>query len=404
MRKLLLAILLLATTAGMAQNLVIKGAVVYASPQSKPIENAVVIVKKGKIAQVGRYGLVRIPKHTHVIDAKGLFLTAGFWNSHVHLTESKWQGADTATAARLTAQLNDMFNSRGFTHVFDLAELDFNNLKALRDRINKGEIPGPSIWAVGVPLTPLNASPFYIRPAKLPDFGDPAKAASHVKAQIEAGAKGIKLFTGSPDGHEIIPMSVAVAKAAVNTAHRYGVRVFAHPSSDAGISVAIASGVDILAHVAPDDHHYWSPATINALIRKHIAVIPTLKMFQWSLLTNGADTTNNPLITTAIQQLRAFSKARGTVLFGTDVGYMTDYSTEREFDLMSRADLDFHAILRSLTTAPAKEYGQQATVGTIEPGMDADLVLLSGDPARDSRNFASVAYTIAKGRIIYTHP
>jgi imidazolonepropionase-like amidohydrolase len=215
------------------------------------------------------------------------------------------------------------------------------------------------------------------------------------------GAQAIKLFTGSPNGKGIAVMKIAVATAAVKTAHRFGVPVFVHPESEEGAKVAIAAGVDVLAHVTPDEHRDWPQSLINALIKKHIAVIPTMKMFQWSLLSNKADTTNNPLIITAIHQLRDYAKAGGVVLFGTDVGFMTDYSTEAEFELMSRAGLNFQAILQSLTTAPAKKFGFQAKTGKIVPGMDADIVLLSADPAVDSRNFASVAYTIAKGRVIY---
>lgn len=405
MKKILLAALLFfLTKAAICQDLAIRGAVVYPSPQAKPIVNAVVIIKNGRIVHIGKYSTVPVPKDMRVIDARGLYMTAGYWNCHVHFIENKWRGADTIAAARLTAQLNDMVNSRGFTDVFDLAEFEFKNLKALRARIDNGEVPGPSIRAVGVPLAPLNGSPFYIRPAKLPEVDDTATAARDVIAQIKAGAQGIKLWTGSPNGHELVLMKVNVARAAVNTAHRYGVPVFAHPSTDAGVAVAIASGVDVLAHVAPDAHNDWSQLTIKSLVQKHIALIPTLKMFRWSLPKSGADTVNDPLITTALQQLRSYSKAGGVVLFGTDVGYMTDYSTQAEFELMSRAGLDFHDILRSLTTAPAKKFGLQATSGRIAPGMDADLVLLSADPAADSRNFARVAYTIAKGKIIYRHP
>jgi imidazolonepropionase-like amidohydrolase len=403
MKRLLLSIqLLLCAAPGIAQDLAIKGAFVYASPDAKPIVDATVIVRNGKITRVGRNGAVAIPENIPVIDAKGMFLTAGYWNSHVHFIEAKWSGADTISAARLTTQLNDMMNSRGFTHVFDLAELDFQNLKTLKARIDRGEVPGPSIRAVGVPLTPLNGSPFYIRPAKLPEVGDTATAVRDVEDQIHAGAQGIKLFTGSPDGHQIVTMKVEVASAVVRTAHRYGLPVFAHPSTDAGVDIAIAAGVDVLAHVAPDAHRDWSPATIKLLLKKRIALIPTLKMFQWSLPKSGVDTINDPLIMTALKQLRSYAKNGGVVLFGTDVGYMTDYNTQDEFELMSRAGLDFRDILRSLTTAPAKKFGSEATCGTISPGMEADLVLLSADPAADSRNFAKVIYTISKGRIIYS--
>ncbi len=401
MSKLFIALLLCFSTACIAQDLVIKGAVVYASPDSQPIKNAVVIVKNGKITKVGKLGTVVLPKNIRIIEGKGMFLTAGYWNSHVHFMEAKWLGADTIAASRLKEQLNDFANSRGFTHVFDLSG-DAQNLKNLRSRIDRGEVPGPAIRFVGLPLAPENGSPVYIRPYKLPEVGTPSEAIIDVTNQIKAGAQGIKLWTGSPDGHKVVLMGIDVAKAAVTTAHHYGVPVFAHPGSAEGVNVAIEAGVDILAHVSPDDHLDWPQSTINAMLQKHMALIPTLKMFQWSLLKDGADTTNNVLITTALNQLRSYSKAGGVILFGTDVGYMTDYSTVAEFELMSRAGLDFHDILRSLTTAPAKKLGLEQITGSIAPGMDADIVLLARDPALDSRNFTTVTYTISKGKIIFS--
>jgi len=397
-------ILLFCAFTGKAQDLVIRDAVVYATPQSRPMTNAVVIVSKGKITRIGKAGTAAIPPNVQVIDAKGMFLTAGFWNSHVHFIGPQWFGADTIPAARLTVQLDDMLNSRGFTHVFDLAELDFSNLKALKARIDKGEVAGPAIRAVGVPFTPLNGSPFYIKPLKLPEIGDPATAAKYADGQIKAGAQGIKIWSASPTGKEVVPMQIAVAKAAIAVSHRHGLPVFAHPTSDTGVAVAIASGVDVLAHVAPDDSHEWNQATITALRQKHIALIPTLTLFPWELLRKGIDTTNNPWITTALKQLGAYAKAGGVILFGTDVGYTDNYNTADEFELMSRAGLSFRDILQSLTTAPAKKFGLEAGTGKIAPGMDADIVLLSADPALDSRNLAKVAYTIAKGKIIYHHP
>jgi imidazolonepropionase-like amidohydrolase len=405
MRKILLPLLLCFTLPVIAQDLAIKGAVVYASPVAQPITNTIVIVRNGKITQVGKAGAVSIPEHMPVIDARGMFLTAGFWNNHVHLAIGpKWEGADTMAPARLTAQLDDMLNSRGFTHVFDLAELDFQNLKALRARIDKGEIPGPAIRAVGVPFTPLNGSPFYIKPLKLPEIGDSLTAANYAREQIKAGAQGIKIWSASPNGQQVVPMQIAVAKGAINVSHGYGFPVFAHPTSDTGLAVAIASGVDVLAHVAPDNSRPWDQSTTQVMLQHHIALIPTLKLYQWELLRVGLDTANNSLITLAMQQLGAYAKAGGVILFGTDVGYISDYTTESEFDLMSRAGLSFRDILQSLTTAPAKQYKLDTTTGRIAPGMDADIVLLSADPALDSRNFSKVAYTIAKGKIIYHRP
>jgi imidazolonepropionase-like amidohydrolase len=106
-------------------------------------------------------------------------------------------------------------------------------------------------------------------------------------------------------------------------------------------------------------------------------------------------------MTTAFRQLHDFAQAGGTVLFGTDVGYVTDYSVQDEYEFMSKAGLSFKQILTSLTTAPAAKFKLSAKTGVVAAGMDADIVVLKGDPAADIRQFDNVAYTILQGKIIF---
>ncbi|WP_212004089.1 amidohydrolase family protein [Chitinophaga sp. HK235] len=377
------------------------GARIYTSPGVAPIENGIVIIKNGKIEAVGDAKRVKVPASVKVLDCKGLVMMAGFWNSHVHFMEPKWEPANSLPAAQLTRQMNSMINSHGFTHVFDIATLDYPNLLALKARVLSGEVNGPAILTVGVPFTPPNGSPFYIKPLKLPEIGDPKEAEAFVQQQIAAGADGIKIWSASPDGHQVVPMPLDVIKAATQTAHKFNKPVFAHPTSDTGMNLAIAGNVDILAHVAPDGYRNWSQAETDQLLQHHVAITPTLKLYKWELERKGIPAKDNPLMKTALQQLGAFAKAGGEVLFGTDVGYISDYDTAEEFAFLSSAGMSFDQILRSLTTAPAKRFGMEQHSGRIAKGMDADIVLLKADPHADSRYFDQVAYTIRNGKIIY---
>jgi imidazolonepropionase-like amidohydrolase len=86
----------------------------------------------------------------------------------------------------------------------------------------------------------------------------------------------------------------------------------------------------------------------------------------------------------AVQELKTYSDAGGQILFGTDVGYIDQFDTAEEFQLMS-AGMSFQLIVASLTTNPATCFGYSSHSGRIVKGMDADLVVLDGDPARDER-------------------
>ena len=68
---------------------------------------------------------------------------------------------------------------------------------------------------------------------------------------------------------------------------------------------------------------------------------------------------------------------------------------------MANAWLDFSDILTSLTTNPARRFGLDEKSGRIAPGMEADLVVLDGDPSKDIGALARVKYTVRRGRIIY---
>src|SRR5207244_9423682 len=92
----------------------------------------------------------------------------------------------------------------------------------------------------------------------------------------------------------------------------------------------------------------------------------------------------------AQEQLRAFADAGGQVLFGTDVGYMTEYDPTDEYVFMQGAGLSYARILAALTTAPAARFGAATHAGRLAPGYAADIVVLDGDPERDIRAFGTV--------------
>jgi imidazolonepropionase-like amidohydrolase len=383
-------------------NLALVGAKIYPSPTAAPIEDGVVLIHNGRISAVGTRDEVKVPASWPVIDCKDLTLTAAFWNCHVHFIEPKWQDADLMPADQFDRQMEQMITSHGFVYAYDLAEFSIGNVLRIRNRIKKGDVNGPTIYTTGVPLVPSNGSPFYIAPLKLPEATDPQQAVAHIRQQIDSGADAIKIWTGSPTGNRVVYMPEDMVRHITETAHRFGKPVFAHPTDMRGVIIAMNNGVDVLAHTTPDDGRLWSSDTIQQMIAAHLALIPTLKLWKDELKKSGTtDWAHHPLVLTAQQQLHDFYRAGGTVLFGTDVGYLTDYATSDEYVLLAGAGLGFYQILAMLTTNPALRFGQYGHTGRVAVGMDADIVLLGGDPAVDIQFLDKVNYTIHRGKVIY---
>ncbi len=374
------------------------GAKIYPSPTEPPIDNATLLVHEGKIVAVDPgYKLKnKFPHSAVTLDCKGKVIVAGFWNSHVHFTNG-WDDVPNTSAAALTSHLQQMLTRWGFTTVWDLGSTPSNTL-ALRQRIESGEIAGPQILMAG-DIFPKGGHPVYL-PAemKLPEAATPQQATEMAKQYLEMGLDGIKLFTGAFMGDKpVINMPTDIVKAAVEVAHAEAKPVFAHPQNHVGADNALAGGVDILAHTLPIEGSF-TPEELAQMKAQHTALIPTFTL--WTTVTSNQRVIDQ-IEAATVAQTKAFLSQGGTILFGTDVGFISIYDTTKEFEFMGRA-MGWRDILASLTTNPS-EYFKAASKGRVEKDMDADLVILDADPADDVRNFAKVAYTIRNGRVIYQH-
>src|SRR5579883_506835 len=376
--------------------LVCAGAKVYPSPAAPAIENATVVVRDGKIVAVatGSTGEKKSSSATR-LDCRDRVVVAGFWNSHVHFTEPVWDHAASAPAAKLEAHMQEMLTQWGFTTVWDLGSMPQDTL-ALRKRTAAGEIPGPQILMAG-DIFPKGGHPVYL-PAEmqLPEAATPQEAEQMARQYLDMGLDGIKLFAGAFMGNKpVINMDLNIVKAAADVAHTQGKPVFAHPQNYAGVDNALNGGVDILAHTIPNEGHY-TPAELEQMKRQHTALIPTLTL--WTTVVPDV-ATQNKLVQAGVDELRSYFAEGGTVLFGTDVGFISKYDTAQEYEFMGRV-MGWRDILASLTTNPST-YFHAPGKGRVAKGMDADFVVLEADPAVDVRNFARIAYTVRRGQVIF---
>lgn len=389
-----------------ASDLALVGAKIYPSPTEPPIENGSIIVRDGRIVAVGPSSKIKVPRGAQVIDCNGSVVTAGFWNSHVHIMTPGLLHSEKLSSDQIASQLEEMLTRWGFTTVFDIASV-LDNTNFIRGRIESGEVKGPRILTVGEPFWAKGGTPIYVKGflqtnhISIPEVESGTQAAERVRQQIHDGADGIKIFAGSVEANSILIMPLDLAKAIVAEAHRAGKPVFAHPSNQEGLELAIQSGVDILAHTTPEGGP-WSSALVERLKAAHMALIPTLTLWHVEMKNESPAEFEKGMNTVVVPQLRAYSEAGGQILFGTDVGYIEQFDTSEEFLWMFRAGMSFEQILASLTTSPAERFGYSQHSGRIAKGMDADLVVLSSDPVHDATAFSKVRHTIRGGNLIYS--
>lgn len=383
--------------------LALVGGTIYVSPAEEPIPDGVVLIRNGTIAAVGSRASLPVPPSAEALDCSGLTIAAGFWNSHVHFFERKWAGASALPAAELQRQLQEFLTRYGFTSAFDTGSM-WENTRALRDRIESGDVPGPRLRSTGEALVAPGAVPgerilailgFMAFPA--PEIADSEGAAAASRKLLGDGVDAIKvhLQPPPPPGSPFPESGVA---AAVAEAHRAGKPVFVHPHTGADVLAAVRAGVDVIAHTTPRSGP-WDEAILAAMKERRVALTPTLTLWK-SFMRHDRVSVRDQLVETALGQLRAWVASGGTVLFGTDLGAV-DPDPAEEYRLMTEAGMSFRQILASLTTAPAERFGQSGRLGKIAPGYEADLAVLAGNPSTDIAALADVRYTLRAGKILH---
>jgi cytosine/adenosine deaminase-related metal-dependent hydrolase len=107
----------------LASDLALIGAKVYLSPSDPPLENATIIVHNGRITAVGPSATTKPPRFARavtVIHCERMVVTAGFWNSHVHIFTSGLLHSEKLSSSELSAQLEAMLTRWGFTTAQDV--------------------------------------------------------------------------------------------------------------------------------------------------------------------------------------------------------------------------------------------------------------------------------------------
>jgi imidazolonepropionase-like amidohydrolase len=284
---------------------------------------------------------------------------------------------------------------------------------SIKRAIDEGLIPGPRMFVATRAIVATDSygpGPKGFRPDL--DLPQGAEAVSGVDAMLRAvreqighGADWVKLYADyrwTADGDARPTFTLAEMKAAVEVAHAAGKPVAVHATTDAGMRLAIAAGVDTI------EHGYGGSLDTFKLMKEHgIAYLPTLTAAEaYSEYFDHYVAGKTPPTERMTQAADAFHNAlkAGVIIgCGSDVGVFTHGTNRREVEWMARLGMTNLQALRAATSIDARILGKQKELGRVAPGFDADLIAVQGDPLSDLHAIEHVAFVMKAGHI-YKQP
>lgn len=391
-------------------------------PGKAPRAEVSVAVEKGRIVAIldgyrepAEFGDVfRRPAKVRVINLRDYFVLPGLMDAHVHITAQpsvfirnaqtgggKISKPDFALNGAVFAQRT---LAAGFTAVRDVGA-DNESVFALRDAINQGLLPGPTMLVSGPTLSStgghgdkgIGASSSlsqYVRRAEgVCDGADECTRA--VRHNVKLGADLIKFTasggfmsdTGTQQMYEADEM-----RAIVETAHGRGIKVAAHVYSAAAARVALDAGVDSLEHAWLLDDR-----VLRQMKKQGAYLVPTLLISRPSMWANMAGTGKGGELRDAA---KAFEKAYAmgvNIAFGTDVGIFDHGQNALEFSVMTELGMSNADAIRSATVTTADLLGIDA--GVIEAGKRADIIAVAGNPLVDISELERIMFVMKSGEI-----
>ena len=381
----------------------------------------VLTVRDGRVVTIGPWQ--GAPADGRVIDWSGFTVLPGLIDMHVHLadTEQTSNVAEPLLHSEAEIALLGARHARetllaGFTSVHDVGCFRAYADVALRDAINRGDVIGPRISAVGAYITipggggevtgfaPDVHVPDAMRAGVVTDANDMRRK---VNALFQNGADSIKLIaTGAvlaqgtePGQQELTEEEMRVA---VEVAAARGSWVTAHAHGAAGIKAAIRAGVKAIEHASLIDDE-------GIALAKARGVALDMDVYNGDWTDDfgrrehwPADMLRKNIETTDAQR-QAFTKAvkLGVKLtFGTDAGVFPHGLNARQFAYMVRFGMTPMQAIQAATVNSAALLGWAKDVGALSPGHFADMVAVRGDPLADITVLEHVEHVLKGGELV----
>lgn len=362
------------------------------------VHNSRIVIEGSKIVRID-------PKAGPVdYDLRGLTVLPGWIDGHVHITWSFGPDGKNAGAGETSQFFTEAAAANakatllaGFTTVQSVGS---PNDLPLRDAIAKGTLPGPRILTSAQVLM-----------GQGDQTGTPDEIRAFVRKQKETGADLIKIFAAGSVRRPQMLLSQEQLNAACDEAKKLGLRTLVHAYKDA-VGAAARAGCTQVEHgtLASDDD-------LKLLVQKGVWLDPQAGLVMENYLLNKDKFVGTPgfpeeaftIIKEIIPSYHAFLKQalkiQGLkIVFGSDALAGSHGRNAEEFiDRVRDAGVDPMAAMVSANSLGAEAMGMGNQIGSIAPGLEADIIALDGDPLKDITAVRRVVF-VMKGGVVYKNP
>lgn len=338
-------------------------------------EMAVVVIGD-KITDIGKFGEVKLPKSAQVVDAKGKFLIPGLWDMHVHL-------------AKAGENALPLFIVNGITSVRDMGG-DYVRVVKWRKEAADGTRLAPRIKTPGALLESAANVARMKREGTVEPVDKYRIGIATPEAMVEAGQKSIEHYIYPPiikdpkhaeiyqkmgDGGVYVVPTIVVADKSLLIPYRDAKTIVDDTKGKVDFRRKYLSGY-LLEDWKEQLEEKKQPSPVDLAQLKEVL----------------------------IKDLQEMHKAGVRLMPGTDVAVLLiypGYSLHDELQfLVKYVGLTPMEAIISATRYPAEFFGMQSTLGTIEKGKIADLILLDANPLDDISNTHRIAAVVLNGRYL----
>ena len=381
-----------------------------------PVPNAVILVRGERIQAVGAN--LAVPAGARVIDLSSATVLPGLIDCHTHITGAPGESGDQfrrsfVDAAIMAPRYAKATLDAGFTTIRDLGASGFVDV-ALRNAINRGDIPGPRIQAATMPISAtgghgdVNGLSPYVHFDDMSGVADGVDAIRRkIRWEVKYGADIIKVMAtaGAMSEEESVEAALYTQdelNAVVDEARMWGRKVAAHAHGTEGIKRAVRAGVASVDHGT-----FLDEEGARMMVERGTYLVKDSYEDRW-FLERAPGWGYPKVIVDKLAKIvqgheAAFKLARKAgvkIAFGTDAGMLPHGENAKQFrDYIAWGMPPMEAILTATRNA-ADLLGWGDRIGAVAPGYFADIIAVPGDPLAAPTLLEQVTF-VMKGGVVY---